>query len=64
MEYLLSLMGLSMGKGIALFGILILGSCTSYVLNYPIKNFEKRDFMNSVSKSLDEIAKNSNKEDK
>ena len=63
MEYLLSLMGLSMGKGIALFGILILGSCTSYVLNYPIKNFERREFLKSMSKSLEEIADNT-KEDK
>ena len=62
MEYLLATMGLSVPQGIALFGFLAIASCFSYSINLPIKNFEKRDFMNSVSKSLEKIAEKS-KED-
>lgn len=63
MEFLLATIGLSVPQGIVLFGLLAGLSCLSCTLNYPIKNFEKRDFMNSVSKSLEKISEKSSKED-
>ena len=63
MEYLLNAVGLSVPQGIALFGCLTFLSCLSFTLNYPIKNFEKRDFMNSVSNNLEKISERKSKEE-
>ena len=63
MEYLLATIGLSVPQGIILFGLLAGLSCLSCTLNYPIKNFEKRDFMNSISKSLEKKISEKSKEE-